>query len=84
MTEPDYAEVLRLHRKYAENTGEPLWKVFVRVGRRLEKAKPDRCKACLRTHLEYSRLIGATCDDTFHAAPSLEGIPDDVGTPKGE
>lgn len=69
---PDYAEVLRLHRKYAESASEPLWKVFVRVGQRLEKAKPDRCKACHRTHLEYSRLVDVTCSDPFHAKTDIE------------
>lgn len=67
---PDYAEVLRLHRKYAESASEPLWKVFVRVGQRLEKAKPDRCKGCFRTALEYSRLVDVTCADPFHAPVS--------------
>jgi hypothetical protein len=63
---PDYAEVLRLHRKYHESDAEPLWKVFVRVGQRLEKAAPERCKTCFRTDLEYCRLVDAVCTDPFH------------------
>jgi len=38
----DYAEVLRLYRQYREREGEPLWKVFVRVGQRLEQDEIDR------------------------------------------
>lgn len=37
----DYVEVLRLHRKYAESPSEPLWKVFVRLGQRLEQDEID-------------------------------------------
>lgn len=66
----DYAEILRLHRKYAESPSEPLWKVFVRLGQRLETVKPERCKTCFRTALEYSRVVGVTCDDPLHAAVS--------------
>jgi hypothetical protein len=64
---PPYAEILRLYRKYSEQPNEPLWQVFVRVGQRLEKAKPERCKTCFRTDLEYCRLVDAACSDPFHA-----------------
>lgn len=64
---PDYAEILRLHRKYRESDKEPLWKVFIRVGQRLEKAKPERCPSCLYTEPGYSRLLEQSCADPFHA-----------------
>jgi hypothetical protein len=66
---PDYAEILRLHRKYAARPDEPLWVTFVMLGQEMERVRPERCKACFRTHLEYSRLVDATCSDPFHAAP---------------
>jgi len=64
---PDYAEILRIWRKYSTHEKEPLHAVFVRIGQQLEKAKPDRCKSCFRTALEYSRLVEPNCDDPFHA-----------------
>jgi hypothetical protein len=63
----DYAEILRLYRKYAARPDEPLWVTFVMLGQEMERVKPERCKACFRTHLEYSRLVDATCADPFHA-----------------
>ena len=35
----NYAEILRLHRRYRISGDEPLWKVFVRVGQTLETAE---------------------------------------------
>lgn len=67
---PDYAEILRLHRKFAARPDEPLWVTFVLLGQEMERVKPERCKACFRTHLEYSRVVGVTCDDPLHAAVS--------------
>lgn len=37
--EVDYAEILRLHRRYRTSGSEPLWKIFVRVGQTLETAE---------------------------------------------
>jgi hypothetical protein len=33
----NYAEILRLHRRFRRSDSEPLWKVFVRVGHALER-----------------------------------------------
>lgn len=62
----DYAEVLRIYRKFSARPDEPLWVTFVMLGQEMERVQPDRCKACFRTHLEYSRLVDATCADPFH------------------
>lgn len=67
MSSPDYAEVLRLYRKYHARPGEPLWEVFVHVGKKLETIKPERCKTCHYTALGYSRLVDKTCVDPWHA-----------------
>lgn len=66
----DYAEILRLSRKYRARADEPLCETFIRVAQQLEKAKPERCKTCFRTALEYSRLVDATCADAWHAPVS--------------
>jgi hypothetical protein len=64
---PDYAEILRLHRKYRLQDDEPLWMVFVRVGQELERsAKKDRCPSCFYTDLGYSRLVEQRCTDPWH------------------
>lgn len=71
----DYAEILRLYRKYRARDDEPFWVTFVMIGQRLERAKSERCKACHRTALEYSRLIDVTCDNPWHlgsVGPSQE------------
>lgn len=66
---PDYAEVLRLHRKYRDRDNEPLWSVFVRVGHELERsARKERCPACGHTALVYSRLVDPWCKDQWHDA----------------
>lgn len=45
----NYAEILRLHRKYKVRDGEPLWEVFVRMGQELEIKKTEvRCYTCHR------------------------------------
>ena len=69
---PDYPEILRLYRKYSAREGEPLWKVFVRIGRELEgNAKKARCPTCGHTDLVYSRLIDPWCSSPWHADAHL-------------
>lgn len=66
---PDYAEILRLHRKYRECDNDPLWKVFVRVGQELERVgKKERCPTCGHTASVYSRLVDPWCQDQWHEA----------------
>ena len=64
---PDYAEILRLHRKYRESESDPLWKVFVHIGQRLEKLKPERCPQCHYTDVGYGRLIDPHCASPWHS-----------------
>jgi rubrerythrin len=67
MGSPDYAEILRLHRKYRLRDDEPLWKVFVRVGQEFEKKAPkERCPACGHTDVVYERLIEPKCSAPWH------------------
>jgi hypothetical protein len=71
-TSPDYAEILRLHRKYRAYEGEPLWKVFVRVGQELEgSTKKQRCPSCFYTDQGYDRLVEPHCCDPWHADAHL-------------
>jgi hypothetical protein len=64
---PDYGEILRLHRKYREREGEPLWSVFVRVGQKLEHAgRKERCPACGHSDIVYTRLVDPKCADPWH------------------
>ena len=68
----DYAEILRLHRKYCETESEPLWRVFIRVGQRLEKAKPERC---LAERDEIARIILFECS-IFESDAEIKANPD--------
>jgi len=73
---PDYAEILRLHRKYCERDGEPLWSVFVRIGQKLERSgKKERCPACGHTDLVYGRLVDPKCTDPWHSDDHLRSSP---------
>lgn len=72
----DYAEVLRLYRKYSERDGEPLWRVFIRVGQELEgSGKKERCRTCGYTDLVYERLVDPRCNDPWHADAHLRRRP---------
>lgn len=78
---PDYAEILRLYRKYQARPDEPLWVTFVMIGQQLERVKPERCKACFRTDLEYSRLVDVTCNDPWHGDDHLRAKSSPVSRP---
>jgi hypothetical protein len=71
---PDYPEILRLYRKYSVGP-EPLWQVFVRVGRELEAMiasnKRERCPTCGHTDLVYGRLVDPWCADPWHGDDHL-------------
>lgn len=73
---PDYAEILRLHRKYRLEDTEPLWRVFVRVGQELEHREPkERCPVCGHSDLVYSRLVDPKCSDPWHGDDHLRRRP---------
>jgi hypothetical protein len=73
---PDYPEILRLYRKYRACDGEPMWRVFVRVGEELEGGgRKERCRACGRTDLVYSRLVDPWCSNPWHADAHLRRSP---------
>lgn len=70
---PDYAEILRLVRKYRRYQDKTLADIFVRVGRELENSRPksDRCPKCFRTNIEHERLLNPTCQSPWHDAEQL-------------
>jgi hypothetical protein len=72
VSSPDYAEVLRLYRKYRTRDGEALWQVFVRVGQELEgSTKKPRCPSCHYTDIGYERLVEPFCNDPWHGDDHL-------------
>lgn len=77
---PNYAEVLRIYRKYSVGP-EPLWQVFVRVGRELEAIfasnRRERCPTCGHTDLVFGRLVDRSCANPWHGDAHLRRIPAD-------
>jgi len=50
----DYAEILRLYRKYAARPDEPLWVTFVRLGQQMERSSDKPHK--VMTPEEYAAM----------------------------
>lgn len=59
----DYAEILRLYRKYSTHKGQPLHEVFTQVGRALEVAEAPERRADLAIMLTAWRFWGELGED---------------------